>query len=39
MSYSNGILNFKSENTQIVVKGGGFNLTKKMEIMTLMIKI
>ena len=29
MSYSNGILNFTSENTQIVVKGGGFNLTNK----------
>ena len=28
MSYSNGIINFTSENTQIVVKGGGFNLTK-----------
>ena len=29
MSYSKGILNFTSENTQIVVKGGGFNLTNK----------
>lgn len=28
MSYCNGILNFTSENTQIVVSGGGFNLTK-----------
>ena len=28
MSYSNGILNFTSENTQIVVNGGGSNLTK-----------
>ena len=32
MSYSNGILNFKSENTQIAVKGGGFNLTKKWKL-------
>ena len=29
MSYANEILNFTSENTQIVVKGGGFNLTNK----------
>ena len=29
MSYANGILNFTSENTKIVVKGGGFNLTNK----------